>query len=99
VRPNPGLHGFCGLGHLPGLDANDNQIDVTDRGRIIGGVDRLNHECIVDAVDLQPAGLHGPQVIGTGDKYDLFSGLRQTAAEVPADRSGSEYGYTHVFFL
>src|SRR5262249_53051653 len=89
------LHGPGRLRHLPGLDADDYQIDFTNIIEIVRGPGRINHEVSGQTVTLQPLSLDRPQVFAAGDKRTLCARLCQPAAEVSTHSAGAIDSYSH----
>jgi hypothetical protein len=83
--------GLRSLGHLPRLDADQDDVDWTDRGRVIGGSDGMEVEVALHTLDVQAVLADGGQVPAAGDEPHVRPRFGEAPAEVRADRAGSEH--------
>ena len=74
-----------GLGHLPGLDADQDDVDGPDPREVVVRFRRRDREVALHAVDAQPALADGGEVRPARDERDRLPRLREASAEVRAD--------------
>src|SRR6266481_1225339 len=85
--------------HLPGFDAQNNQIDRADFGHVIGSFSRINQETAVETVDLQTISLDRPQMLATRNERHVFAGLGKSATEVSAHATCAKDSNSHLKLL
>ena len=91
-------HALRGVRNLPGLDADQHDVDRAQRRRIVGGGRRLDHEVAGDARHPKAARADGRQVLSPGDEGHVLAGLGQPPAEVASHCAGSEDRDAHAAF-
>jgi len=86
-------HVAGGVGDLPGLDAEEDDVGRTQFGWGVGSTGGLDHEIAFGACDAQPAFTHSAEGLASGDESDVLAGLGEPASEVGTDGAGAEDGY------
>ena len=77
-----------------GLDREDDEIDGTDAGRVVLGLDP-HHVIAERAPHLQAALADGAQVGAAGDQRDALAAARETRPVIAPDRAGADDGDVH----
>ena len=78
------------LGHLPGFDAEDHEVNRPDTGRILDHLRRTDAKVPGDAVDAKSSLPQRRSRVTASDEGHVLSGASQGSAEVATDRSNSE---------
>src|SRR5262245_10983128 len=84
VWSDHGLNRACGLGHLPGLHAKQDNIDVPDLSWIVGGECGPHRERPRGGFQPQPVLTDRLQMRTACDENHIFASLRQACTKIPA---------------
>ena len=88
VRPDERFRAARSIGDLPRFDREENGVD--DVLGIVGGVDALDDEVAIHAVDAQAPRAQGFQRRAARDEEDDVARLSELAAEVTKHRTESD---------
>jgi len=83
--------------NLPGLDAENYQLNWPNFIYIIRSLCRIYSEAAIQAIDSQTARLNGAQVFATRDESDILASLGKSPAEVSPDPTSPKDCYSHVW--
>jgi hypothetical protein len=84
---------------VPELDAEQHDVDRTDRGGIVGCLRWHQMAFAATALDLQAMAFHGGQMRAAGDEGDVGASLGQRHTKPAANTSGTDNRNTHGFLL
>lgn len=80
---------------MPGLDAENYQVNWPNFTYIIRSFCWIDDEVAIQAIDSQTARLNGAQVFAARDEGDILAALGKSPAEVSANATGSKDCYSH----
>ena len=97
VSPNNGFHRMGSVANLPGLYAQNDDIDILCLSRIISCQNRQDCEIAVNAFDVKAGCAQRFEVLPARNEHHVITGQRQTPAEVSSDAAAAEYRNSHRF--
>jgi hypothetical protein len=81
---------------LPGLDADNYQVNWPNFTYIIRSFCGIDSEVAIQAIDSQTARLHGVQVFAARNESDILACLGKSPAEVSPNATSPKDCYSHV---
>src|ERR1700722_10240827 len=88
VRPEQWLHRLDHAGDGMGLQADDNEILMSEFGGVIGAA-RMHHTFFITNQQFEPVGAHGGEMCPPCHEADVGACARELYSEISADRTGA----------
>src|SRR5262249_33207076 len=94
-RPDEGrgVTGRCP--HVVGLDTEQDETDLADLSRVVGGLDLQTQVALVERLEREPVAAQHAEIGPPGNERDVLASLNQKAAQHATNPTGAENGNAH----